>query len=513
MIENPAIPNNRRIAKNTIFLYLRMFFALIVTLYTTRVVLQVLGVVDFGIYNVVCGFVTMFGFLNASLSQGIQRFYSFEIGKNEIGSIPHIYTVALYLQLGVAVCLLFFVEVFGYFWFEYKLVIPIERLPVAKWIFQFSVLSLILGVFQVPYSAMVMAFERMNYYAIVSVFDVCIKLVIVILLPYMNVDYLLFYGLLLIITSVLNFFLYYIYCKVQFPFACVYMKPNKHLVKPMFSFSGWNTLGAFSYMMKSQGIDVILNSFFGTIVNAANGIANQIMGAIQLFSINIISAFRPQLISSYSQGNFLRVKKMMFIMSKVTFLFIYMISIPIILDIGYVLQVWLGDSVPEYVKSFSVLGIISMILSNFNIPVTQVIHATGKMKNYQIASSVIIFLIIPLSWFTLKVGYSPISVYWITILMIIINQICSLLILKSEFVFSLSEYCYNVFLPCLFVAILSVVFPYLIHISFNSSILRFLGVCTVSCLTTLIFGFFLLTNEEEKLIIIKWGRKNIFFKH
>ena len=486
---------------------------MIVTLYTTRVLLQVLGIEDYGIYNVVCGFVTMFGFLNTSLSQGIQRYYNYELGTSNIDGLKSVYKISLIIQSLLAFTLLIIIELVGFFWFEYKIEISQERLWVAKWIFQFSVCSLIIGILQVPYSAMIMAFERMNYYAIVSIIDAILKLLMVLILPYISYDKLLFYGILNILISIFNFLFYYIYYKCHLNLGRDHLVFKRTLFKSMLSFSGWNTLGSLSSVAKNQGLNILLNSYFGAIINAAYGISAQIMSAIQQFSLNIIIAFRPQMVTAYSQGNYTRVKSMMYAMSKITFILIYMISVPIIIEIDTILKLWLGNNIPEYANTLSVLAIISILLFNFNTPITQVIHAIGKMKKYQITTSIITLSIIPFSMLLLHLGMTPNTVYWVTIFIALINQVIALKILHSLFDFSYKEYTFKVVLPCLLIAILNISIPYYVCSLFTSSIIRLITVCFTSVLVTIITSYHIALDKSEKEVIQKFRKKQLKSKN
>ena len=499
--------NNKRIAKNTIFLYVRMLFVLLVTLYTTRVVLNALGVEDYGTYNVVCGFVAFFGFLNTSLSQGIQRFLNYELGRGGNEAVVKVFNTAFIIQLGLIVLLFIALEVVGYYWFTNELVVPDNRRDVAWIIFQISIVSMLFNILNTPYAAMIMSYERMNYYAVVSIVDAIVKLLVALSLPYVQFDKLLYYGLLLLVVSVMNFFMYSIYCYKNFTFLKINFHFDRTLFHSMFSFSGWNLLGSLASMVKTQGTNILLNSFFGVIVNASSGIAAQVSSAVQQFSLNIVIAFKPQLVTAYSQNNVNRVQKMMFVMSKIGFLLVFTLAVPIILEIDYILSLWLGDSVPSYAASFSQLTIVAMVVGIFNTPITQVIHATGRMKCYQMLTSLIMCSVLPISWVFFKLGYNALLIYWVTVFITILNQGASLVILHSEFKYSYKNYMKEVIAPCLLIFLMAPILPWCICRLLTSSFLRLVIICVSTGIVMLFMGYLVLLNKSEKELIMGFLKK------
>ena len=499
--------NNKKIAKNTLFLYLRMILTLMVSLLTTRVVLKALGVEDYGIYNVVAGFVSMFTFLNTSMSNGIQRFYNFKLGTNDNSSITGVYNSGLQIQGLLAITILILLETIGAWYMHTQMVIPAERMETAMWVFHFSVLSILFVILQIPYSAAIIAYERMDYYAYVSIFDVVAKLLIAYLLMTTNHDRLLLYGFFNLLVSIISFFLYLIYSKNQFKHLTFRFKYYKEYFRPMLSFSGWNIFGSFAYMIKGQGLNMLLNVFFGPVVNAARGISNMIMSAIQGFQGNIVVAFRPQLVQSYSSGEFSRVKNLFYSLSKISYLMLTILSIPIILELDYILNIWLDDVIPDYTKSFTILVLVNMVISSLNTPVSQVVHATGRMKNYQIATSVVVCGILPVSWALLKLGYEPNSVYITSLLISMLNQIVCNIYLKKIFPYSLLEYVRNVILPCSIFTVLAPILPLLIIHSIPSSFARLLIVACLSVIASCIVAYIVVLNQSEKMLLLNFIKR------
>lgn len=499
--------NNSRIAKNTLFLYIRMFLVLLVSLYTTRIVLNALGVVDYGIKNVVAGFVSMFAFLNASMSNGIQRYYNYTYGKEGEQSLTRVYNTALLIQFILAIIIVILLETIGLWYLNNKMVIPEERMATAQWIYQFAVISLVLVIMQIPYSASIMAHERMDYYAYVSLFDVAFKLGFALWLPHVQYDKLLIYGYYCLAASVISFILYFIYSKKNFKALRLQMAFHKELFKDMLSFSGWNIFGTFAYMLKNQGVNVLLNAFFGPVVNAARGVSNMIGTAIQGFQSNIVVAFRPQTVHSYAEGNFSRVKNLMFSLSKISYLLLFMLSMPVIIELPYILKIWIGEAVPEHTVPFTILILIIMILSSLNTPLSQVVHATGKMKKYQIGTSIVICAILPIAWLVLKLGGNPASVYIVSLVLTVFNQAVCMVLLKRIFLYSISEYMKKVIWPCVLVTVVSTIPPLLIHCFFVDSFLKLMIVAAIGVVGAALASYYLVMNAQEKEMILTFVRK------
>ena len=500
--------NNKTIAKNTAFLYVRMIFALLVSLYTTRVILHSLGVVDYGIYNVVAGFVSMFSFLNTSMTNGIQRFYNFKLGSEGSQSLIRVYNLALLIQLGLTIILLVILESFGLWYLETQMVIPADRLPAARWIFQFSVISLILVVLQIPYSAAIMAHERMDYYAYVSIFDAVARLGIALVIPRIAFDKLISYGFLCCMVSVANFLAYYVYAKVKFPEIRLRLQRDKALLKSMVSFSGWNIFGTFAYMLKNQGLNLLLNAFFGPVVNAARGVSSMIMGAIHGFSSNIVISFRPQLIQSYALGDTERVKKMFFSLSKISYILLFSLSCPVVIEISYILHLWLGSDVPDYTIPFTILVLVNMVISSLHTPLTQIVHAVGRIKTFQLAISIIICSILPISWLCLKLGAEPTAVYWVSLIITILNQVICLFIVRALFPFSIKVYLRTVIIPCAIYSLICPILPLIPFYLMEESFLRLVTVVIVSIITSCVLSYFGVMDANERRMVKSFIKKH-----
>ena len=499
--------NNTRIAKNTLFLYLRMFFVLLISLYTTRVVLNALGVIDYGVFNVVSGFVTMFAFFNTSMSNGIQRFYNFKLGSEGEGALTSVYNTSLQIQSLLAISVLFLLETIGLWYINVKMVIPAERMDTARWLYQFSVASLLLVIMQVPYSAAIIAHEKLGYFAIVSIIDALAKLAIALVLPYISTDKLLVYGIYSMGVALMNFILYFSYSKFCFKELILRIQFDRPLFLSMLSFSGWNVFGTFAFMIRSQGLTVLLNSFFGTIVNAAQGVAAQIQSAIQGFSSNIVVAFRPQMIQSYAEGNYDRVGQMFYSLSKISFLMLFMLSAPVAFEINYILHLWLGSTIPDYTSYFTILVLANMVLLSLHTPIVTIIHASGKMKKFQIVTSLIICSILPVSWIALKMGAEPGSVYWISLIIQLLNQFACLKVLAEVFPYSIKRYVRLVIRPIAIILCVVTLCLYGVKELFSESFLRLLFSCFISAFATCLSTYFTLTDNEKQIVYRYLKRK------
>lgn len=503
---------NTRIAKNTVFLTIRMLLVLVISLYSSRLVLQVLGIEDFGIYNVVGGFVSMFGFLNSSMTNSIQRYYNYTLGHEGDSSIAKVYYAALVIQVILALIVFLLVETIGLWYLYNKMVIPEERFVAAFWVFQFSVISMLFVILQVPYASAVMAYERMNFFAIISVLDAVLKLIAVLLLPSLSGDNLICYGFLILTISIFDFALYFIYSKKNFENLKIRRLKDKSLYKGMLSFSGWNLFGTFALMMKEQGLNMVLNLFFGPVVNAARGVAYQVINAIRGFTSNIYTAARPQFTQSYAQGESKRTIQLMFSTSKLCFILLLMMSLPVMIEAEYVLRLWLGENVPDYTTIFVILVIASSLVTVFNPAMSFVVHATGKMKTYQIAGALIDLLILPTAYYFLKLGYQPESVFIISIVFNIIQQIVSLIIVKRLVAFSIMDYVTGVWLPLCLVAFIVAALTYVMHSLMPQSFFRLSVVVIVSSLLTIGFSYSVALNSSERLVFNTFVGKFIFKK-
>ena len=347
---------NQRIAKNSILLSIRLVVVILLTFYATRALLNLLGIEDYGIYNVVCGFVSMFAFLNTSMSNGIQRFFNVELGKGDRHGLNKVYVTSLYIQFLLVVIVVVLAETIGLWYLENKMIIPDDRKFASVFIYHSSILNFVFLILQAPFIGAVLAHERMNFFALMSVFDAMMKLLIIFMAPIFGRDNLIIYGCLFTMISLLDLICYYLYTKNNFQEIRIHVVRDKHLFYSMMNFSGWNLFGSLAGVLKEQGINLILNLFFGPVVNAARGIANQINGGLQNFVYNLSTSVRPQVIQSYAVGDKERTMHLTYSISKLSNCLLYLISMPIMCEIDVVLRIWLCQALSMPQGNLSIIN-------------------------------------------------------------------------------------------------------------------------------------------------------------
>ena len=493
--------SNKLIARNSIYMSILMTVILLVTLYTTSVVLSVLGVTDYGVYNAVCGFVSMFVFLNTSMSNGIQRFYNYELGRNGHESVREVYNMSLLIQSILVILVIVLTETLGLWYLHHKMNLPADRMEAAEWIFQFSVLSFVFVILQVPYSAAIMAHEKMDYYAIVGVLDAMLKLGIAIALPYVGADHLIIYGMLLALISVVNFVLYYVYAKHRFSEIRLNLHFCPDVFRKMLSFSGWNIFGSFSHMMKEQGLNLVLNFFFGPVVNAARGVVAQVNAGLESFVQNVSIPVRPQVVQSYAVGNTERMMRLMFSVSKLSCLLLYLLSLPIVYETDFILKLWLAGNVPAHTSTFLVITIAASFLNSLNASVSSVVHASGKMRNYQVFSSLAVLMAVPLAYLVLHLGYSAECALWMSFFSMLLAQTVGLIILKSIVDYSIVDYLRSILWPFALVVAITCWVPYIVQLSVEPGVARFVLTCTISLVSVSFAAYFIALNSTERDLV------------
>ena len=493
--------NNKTIAHNTIILAIQQVLGLIVSFYTSRVILQSLGVSDFGIYNIVAGFVSMFAFLNTSMTNATQRFYNYEYGKNREYGANKVFNCALVIQTVLAIIVIVLLECIGCWYILNKLVVPDGRLTTAFWIFQFSSFSLLAVIMQIPFSASITAHEKMACFASVNILDSLLKLSVAILIKFYEGDKLLLYGFLIFLISLSDLIIFSVYARIHFCEIRFCKIIDKKLLIQMLSFFGWNLFGSFSGVAKEQGINLQLNSFFGPVVNAARGIAYQVAGAMKAFVLTVTISGRPQLVQSYAQGNYNCTIKLMFSMSKISYLILLYFAIPITCEIDYVLDIWLDANIPSYTGTFVSLVIIVSLIESLNPPTSFVVHASGKMARYQTISSSLMLFILPVSYAFLYYGAPAESVFVLGVIFQIICQIVCILILKTIVDFSIREYCNQVILPLILISIICGLSSYFVRGMFDTGLVRLIITSCVSIALTSILTYYFVLNSSEKELI------------
>lgn len=398
--------NTKRIVKNTVVLYARMIVIMIITLYSSRIILQALGINDYGLYNVVGGVVMMLAFLKSSLTSATQRFLSFEMGREDAVRLRKVFSISLSTHIIISIIILLLAETVGLWFLNEKIQIPEGREIAANWVYQFTVVSLILSVITVPYHACTISHEKMTFFAWVSILDAVLKLVFSIALLLTTSDRLILYGGLMMLTNVINLFLYWWYDRRHFEETKYQLFWDKDLFKQIFSFSGWTIWGQLAVVGSAQGKNILVNIFHSVAANAAMGVAHQVNAALVSLTSNFQTAFQPQITKSYAAKDYDYLNSLIYNASKVSYFLLFIVALPFILNINWVLCVWLTE-VPEYSGTFCILYIIASILNALATPLWISVFATGNIKNYQIVISIAYFSEIVVIYFLFLAGFPP----------------------------------------------------------------------------------------------------------
>ena len=499
--------NNKRIVKNSVMLYIRMLLSIFVSLYTSRIILKTLGADDYGIYNVVGGVVAMFSFLNASMSGATSRFLTFALGKNDIQLQKNTFSSALLIHIFIAVLVLFFVETIGVWFLNHKLVIPMQRMTAAHIVLQCSIISMFFNVTQVPYNASIIAHEDMDVYAYVELLNVFLKLGIVFLLSIGPFDKLIFYAILMTLTSIIVAIVYRVYCLRHYIECKFFFVWDKSILKPLLSFSGWDILGNLSFIARTQGTSFIFNIIYGVLMNAACGIATTVQGIIQGFSTNIIQAFRPVIIKDYASGDIKSQQLHTESAIRIATILLSAVAVPLIVEADYVMKLWLGN-VPDYAVVFCQILLLINYFSTASNCVIISIHATGKVKTMSFIGSLINFITLPLIYFTLKFNDNvPESSYLITLAMSAITFYSFLHYLKMIEPELKAFSIISVFNKSLLIGSVCLGVSYMLHCSLEQSFGRLLLIVVTNIIVEFTLSYiFLLTDTERSYISILISR-------
>ena len=493
--------NNKRIAKNTLLLYMRMLFMMAVSLYTSRVILHTLGVEDFGIYNVVGGVVSMFSVISGSLSAAISRFITYELGKGDKDKLIRIFSSSVTIQIGLGLVILILAELVGVWFLNAKMNIPDGRMYAANWVFQLSILTFVINLVSVPYNAAIIAHEKMSAFAYISILEVIAKLVIVYLLVISPIDKLIFYAVLMATVALLIRFVYGYYCKRHFEECTYHFIFDKELLKKMFGFAGWNFIGAASAVLRDQGGNIVINLFCGPAVNAARGIAYQVNTAINGFVSNFMMALNPQITKSYASGDKEYMMTLIFQGARLSFYILLLLSLPVIVNAHYILTLWL-KIVPEHTTQFVQLVLIFAMSESISNPLVTAMLATGKIRDYQIVVGGLQMMNLPISYVLLRLGCIPETVL---IVAICISQCClaaRLYMLRGMIGLSVSRYLSKVYLNVLLVAVLSAIIPCVVFYCLNETFVNFMLICVASAICTCIVIYYVGCNNQERQFIL-----------
>lgn len=502
--------DNKRLAKNTFILYIRTIFVMLVSLYTSRVILHALGVQDYGINNVVGGLVSMFSVMSSSLCSAISRFMTFGLGKGDMQKLKSIFATSVNIQLGMALLILIVGSIVGYFFLNYKMSIPVDRLYAANWVLFCSLLSFAIGLISVPYNSCIIAHEKMDAFAYISILETALKLIIVYMIYISPYDKLITYTILYLASSCLIRYIYTIYCKRNFEECQYELKIDKSLLKEMTNFAGWNFLGNTAYMLNTQGVNMLINVFFGVNMNAARGVAIQVQSAILQFVNNFTTAINPQITKSYATGDYTQLHKLICQGAKYTYYLLLIFTIPVFVEADTILKIWLGI-VPEYTTIFLRLILISSYATILGNTAYTAIMATGKIKNYQIVVTLVGCLVFPLTWILYKLDFPVTSTYYIYILIYFILVFIRLYYLKKLVNLSPIVFIRTVIIKIFILSIPSFAIPFIFIQYMEASFIRVIFTCIINVATNVILIYYLGLDKNERKFItgkIKTKLKN-----
>ena len=498
--------NNKRIAKNTLLLYFRMLFMMAINLYTSRVVLNTLGVEDFGIYNVVGGVVAMFSMLSGSLSAAITRFITYELGTGNQENLKKIFSSAVTIQIVLAILIILLAEAVGIWFLNVKMNIPEARMIAANWVFQFSILTFAINLISVPYNASIIAHEQMSAFAYISILEAIGKLAIAFLIIVSPIDKLIFYSILMCVVALIVRFAYGVYCKRHFEECTYRFFFDKDLLKRMFGFAGWNFIGATSSVLRDQGGNVVINLFCGPAVNAARGIAFQVNTAISGFVTNFMTALNPQITKSYAVGDRDYMMTLVFQGARLSFYMLLLLSLPVLVNTHYILGLWL-KIVPDHAVLFVQLVLVFAMSESISQPLITVMLATGKIRNYQLVVGGLQMMNLPVSYILLRMGMFP---EMVLVVAIVISQCClaaRLVMLRGMIGLSVRKYIKKVYINILVVTAIAAIIPFLLAIKLEESLLNFVLLCLISLICTGITIYYIGCNKAERLFI--WNKLHI----
>lgn len=488
--------SNKRITKNTIILYFRTILLMLITLYTSRVTLQVLGEVDFGIYNIVGGVIVLFAFINSAMSASTQRFLNFELGRRDEARLSKVFNLSLSIHFVIAVIVVILGEIIGFWFLNNKINIPDGRMSAARIVYQISLASCAINILRVPFNACIIAYEKMSFYGIISLAEGVLKLLVVFMLLNFGRDKLIFYSILMLGVSIFMTIIYVLYCNRKFIITHFRFVWDKMLARQLLSFSTWSLLGSASIVAINQGVGVIFNIFVGVVVNAVIGIANQVNAALYSFVSNFQTAFIPQIVKTYAGG----YKKEFYLMlnntARYSFLLLFVVSYPIFVECDLILNIWLVE-VPDLTVQFTRLIILSNLFDALSGPLWSAVQATGKIRNYQITVSLLFLSSLPLSYVGLKLGISVTQVFAVKVLISAIVLFYRLIYLRNNLGLSLRLFLRDVIFKAVLILAFSSLIVLVINGLSNYNYVNLVLYFIVAVLLVLFFG--LNKNERNRL--------------
>lgn len=492
--------NSKRVLKNTLSLYVRTAVLTIVSLYTSRVVLASLGVDDYGIQNVVGGFVSMFGFISGTLSNATQRYFALDLAQGDWERVNKTYSINLVIYMAFILVILIISETVGLWFVLNVLNFDRARVIAAVVVYECAIISFLFMMFVTPYIALLTADENLSIYSAVSVFEAVLKLTAVFLLTIVNVDKLIFYSVAIAFMGISVNLFYYIYAKVKYKKLKFALCRDVSKYTDIFAFQGWNLIGAIASVLKAQGINIVINIFFGTAINAARGIAVTVNGAINSFASNFMKAVDPQITKAYGAGEQERFKKLIYTSSKMTFALLFIISAPVIYDAEYILSLWLGH-VPDYAVIFVRLALIDAIIYSITDSIGTAVQSVGKIKIYQLVVGGMLLLNVPLSYFFLKINNNVLIPFYVAIILSIVGSIGRIICLAYIYSFNIMEYMRYVILPIILSTGIVIIGLSCIDVFASNFILLVRNVFCIMFVTGVLIYILVLDRDEKKFLL------------
>ena len=492
---------NKRIAKNTLVLYVRMLFTMGISLFTSRVILQTLGVEDYGISSVVGGVISMFTFINAAMVSSTQRYLNFELVRGDANQLRSVFSTSLQIHALIALAIIVLSETVGLWFLNEKLVIPEARMTAAMWVYQCSILSCAVSIMSTPYNAVIVAHEKMSAFAYISILDVSLKLLVVYLLVVLPFDKLIILAILNLLVQLFIRYIYTLYCHRHFPESYFQFRFNKTLFKEMFGFAGWSFWGNLAAILYTQGLNMMLNIFFGPIVNAARGIAVQVQSAVQQFVGGFQTALNPQITKNYASNNLPQMHSLMFRSARFSFLLLFFLSLPVLMETNFILTLWL-KTVPDDAVIFTQIMIcISLIYTTAN-PCIIANQATGKVKIYQMVVGGILLLILPISYVVLKLGAPAYSVFIVHFCIESVAQFSRMYMLRKLIHLPLWQYMKNIYIPIVSTVAIAIILPLVVRMQVAEGWLRFLAVGFTCVLSVGASSYFIGFTKQERVFFL-----------
>lgn len=489
-----------------------MVLTLGVSLYTVRVVLKILGVEDYGIYNVVGGIVSLLSFITNSMAGASQRYFSFELGRGDNIMLNKLFVLSIYAYLGISIIILLVCETIGLWFLSTKMTIPANRMIAAYWVYQSAIFSFLVSILTTPYISIIFAHERMRIYAYIAFLEVGLKLVVVYLLACFHWDKLQLYAILMLGSQILISSFYVLYCRKSFGECRYIFYWNAKKLKEMLSFAFWNMIGSLAGGLRSQGVNILINLFFNPAVNAARAVAFQMQSAVNGLRINFYNAVAPQITKLHSSNRHAEMINLVFMSSKLAFFLIMFLSVPMLIETPYILELWLGEA-PEYSVLFTRLVIVELTIDIFNYPLDNALYACGKVRQYQIWVSSLLLLIVPLSYVALKIAEKPEIPFWISIIISAFCFIPRLYFVHKFVALPIRKYLKQVVFVSYRVWAIASLLPCFCYVIIgDDNLFRLFIVCVISCISTSICIYWLGLNVAEKMIVRRYITRLSFFK-